>query len=128
MLATVLIINKSIMRTFSIRINKFTSSFNWLTITSKIRNRVTKLETGLVTLNVLTSWLILLTLRALLERTSLLTVDDLTSWLTLLTLQTLSPVLLEQTVLLTFNGLVTKLIGKLHFLCSISMQNGKRWM
>ena len=39
-------------------------------------------QTDLVTLNVLTSWLILLTLRALqtlLERTGLLTVDGLTS-------------------------------------------------
>ena len=65
-------------------------------------------QTDLVTLSVLTSWPILLTLRALqtvLERTGLLTVDGLTSWLTLLTLQTLRPVLLEQTILLAFNGL-----------------------
>ena len=59
-------------------------------------------QTDLLTLNVLTSWLILLTLRALrtlLEGTGLLTVDGLTSWLTLLTLQTLHPVVLELTVL-----------------------------
>ena len=56
-----------------------------------------------VTLNVLTSSLILLTLwtlQTLLERTGLLIVG-LTSWLTLLTTQTLRPVVLEQTVLLT---------------------------
>ena len=56
-----------------------------------------------VTLNVLTSSLILLTLwtlQTLLERTGLLIVG-LTSWLTLLTIQTLRPVVLEQTVLLT---------------------------
>ena len=43
-------------------------------------------QTDLLTLNVLTSWLILLTLRALralLEGAGLLTVDGLTSWLTL---------------------------------------------
>ena len=56
-----------------------------------------------VTLNVLTSSLILLTLwtlQTLLERTGLLIVG-LTSWLKLLTIQTLRPVVLEQTVLLT---------------------------
>ena len=56
-----------------------------------------------VTLNVLTSLLILLTLwtlQTLLERTGLLIVG-LTSWLTLLTKQTLHPVVLEETVLLT---------------------------
>ena len=56
-----------------------------------------------VTLNVLTSSLILLTLwtlQTLLERTGLLIVG-LTSWLTLLTKQTLHPVVLEETVLLT---------------------------
>ena len=60
-------------------------------------------QTNLVTLNVLTSWLILLTLRilqTLLERTGFLTVDGLASWVTLLTLQTLRPIVLEQTVLL----------------------------
>ena len=60
-------------------------------------------QTVLVTLNVLTSWLILLmlwTLQTLLERTGLLIVG-LTSWLTLLTKQTLHPVVLEETVLLT---------------------------
>ena len=68
-------------------------------------------QTDLVTLNVLTSWLILLLsiLQALLERPGLLTVDGLTSLLTLLTLQTLRPVALEQTVLLTFNGLMSLL-------------------
>ena len=70
-------------------------------------------QTDLVTWNVLLSWLILLmlqTLRTLVGRTGLLTVDSLTSWLTLLTLQTLLPfVFLEQTFLLTFNGLMSLL-------------------
>ena len=69
-------------------------------------------QTVLVTLNVLASWLILLTLRTLRtlsERAGLLTVDGLTSWLTLLTLKTLRPVVLEQTGLLTFNGLMSLL-------------------
>ena len=69
-------------------------------------------QTVLVALNVLTSWLILLTLRTLqtlLEKTGLLTVNGLTSWLTLLTLQILCPVASEQTVLLTFNGLMSLL-------------------
>ena len=56
-------------------------------------------QTGVVTLNVLSSWLILLTLQTLLQRAGLLAVDGLTSWLTLLTLQTLHPVVLKLTVL-----------------------------
>ena len=40
-LATVLIINKLFMRTFPVYINKFTSRFNWLRISNKIRNRLT---------------------------------------------------------------------------------------
>ena len=58
-------------------------------------------QTDLVTLNVLTSWLILLTLRTLrtlLERTGLRFIDGLTSWLTLLVLG-----------LLIFNGLTSSL-------------------
>ena len=56
-------------------------------------------KTGVVTLNVLSVWLILLTLRTLLQRAGLLTVDGLTSWLILLTLQILHPVVLKLTVL-----------------------------
>ena len=41
MLATVLIINKLFTRTFLVHINTFMSRFNWLTITNKIRNRLT---------------------------------------------------------------------------------------
>ena len=70
-------------------------------------------QTDLVTLNVLTSWLILLTLWTLrwvtlLGRAGLLTVDSLTSWLTLLALQTIRLVaLLEQRGLLTLNRLIS---------------------
>ena len=126
MLATVLIINKSFMRTFQVHINKFTSKFSWKRITNKIRNRLTSgikndritcitEQTDLVTFSVFTSWPILLTLPtlcwvSLLEQTGLLIVDGLTSSRTLLALQTLIPVaLLEQTILLTFNELLALL-------------------
>ena len=43
MLVTVLIINKSFMRTFLVHINNSRSRFNWPTITNKIRNRLTSI-------------------------------------------------------------------------------------
>ena len=91
MLAVVLIINKSFMRTFPVHNNKFTNRFNWLAITNKIRNKliieITNdrinciRQTDVVTLNLLTSCLILLTswtLQTLVEMTGLLTVNGLT--------------------------------------------------
>ena len=41
MLVTVLITNKSFVRTFLVHINEFTSKFIWLTINNKIRNGLT---------------------------------------------------------------------------------------
>ena len=80
------------MRTFPVHINKFTNRSNWQSLAKletglQVELQMTELlalleQTDLVTLNVLTSWLILLTLRTLwtlFERTGLLTVDGLTS-------------------------------------------------
>ena len=114
-------ISKSFMRTFLVHISKFTNSFNWLTISNKIRNRLkSRIKNDWITCNTgadkfssikyfdeLTTLLALSTILSvtLLEQTGLLTTDGLTSWQTLLTLQTIRSVaLLEQTVLLTFNG------------------------
>ena len=60
--------------------------------------------------DLVTLLLMLWTLQKLLERPGLLTVDGLVSWLILLTLQALLPVLLlEETVLPTFNDLMSLL-------------------
>ena len=146
-------ISKSFMRTFLVHISKFTNSFNWLTISNKIRNRLkSRIKNDWITCNTgadkfssikyfdelaniagvkhntfkyiigtdrftynwwFTSWQTLLTLQtirsvALLEQTVLLTFNGSTSWLTLLVLQTLRLVaLLEKTRLLRFNILMS---------------------
>ena len=70
-------------------------------------------QTSLLKLNVLISWLTLLSLRTLrlstlMEQINLVTFDGLTSLLKLLTLQTLHSVtLLEQIDLVTFNGVMS---------------------
>ena len=57
------------------------------------------------------------------EETGLLTVDGLTSWLTPLTLQTLRPVVLELTVLVTFNGLLSLLTLLIFFIIMSHIYN-----
>ena len=117
MLATVLIINKSFMRTFPAYFNKFASKFNWLTITDKNRNRLTSgitndritCITGTYSFSNIKSFDKLANtvgVTVITDITGLLTVDGFTSCPTLRTLQSLHPVVFGQTDLLTFNGLM----------------------
>ena len=93
MLVTALLINKLFRRMFPAHISKLSKRFNSLKVTNN-------LETDLQVQLQMT------VLLALLGQTGLLTLNVLRSWLTLLLVQTLCLVtLLEQTGLLTFDAL-----------------------